>query len=115
MLNCSEERNKAFQALSDPTRRSIIDRLTRGSASVSALAAAHDASLANILLHVQALEAGGLVTTEKIGRSRVCSVSGDGLARVEGWLAARRRHWENRSDRIEAPAAHDRSAAQRPA
>lgn len=102
MLDQSDALDRAFQALSDPTRRALVSRLTAGPASVSELAAPFDATLASIVQHVQVLEASGLITTEKVGRTRTCRISADAVARVEGWLSERRRTWESNFDRLGA-------------
>lgn len=100
MLEQTDALDKAFNALADSTRRSIIDRLTRGPASVSELAAPFPFSLAAIQQHVQLLEASGLITTEKRGRVRECRISTDAIAQVEQWLSERRLLWEHRFDRL---------------
>lgn len=102
MLYQSSQLDRVFHALSDPTRRAVLDRLTHGPASVSELAAPFETTLAAIVQHVQVLEASGLISTEKIGRTRTCRVSGEALARAEEWLSARRAVWEARLDRMEA-------------
>ncbi len=100
MLNQSAALDRAFQALSDPTRRAMLDRLTRGPATVSDLALPFDVTLAAIVQHIQILESSGLIVTAKIGRTRTCRVSSETLARVEGWLTERRHIWESRFDRL---------------
>lgn len=102
MLDQSPQLDRVFHALSDPTRRAVLDRLTQGPASVSELAAPFETTLAAIVQHVQVLEASGLITTEKIGRTRTCRVSAEAVARAERWLSERRELWEARLDRIEA-------------
>lgn len=69
---------------------------------MSELAAPFETTLAAIVQHVQVLEASGLISTEKIGRKRTCSVSAETMARAEQWLAACRAVWEARLDRMEA-------------
>ena len=101
MLNQSSQLDRVFHALSDPTRRAVLDRLARGPASVSELAAPFETSLAAIVQHVQVLEASGLISTQKVGRSRRCRVSAEAIARAEQWLGARREIWEARLDRME--------------
>ncbi|MEJ2061583.1 MAG: metalloregulator ArsR/SmtB family transcription factor [Gammaproteobacteria bacterium] len=100
MLEYSEQLDLAFHALADATRRGILDRLSRGPASVSELAQPYDMSLAAIHQHVQVLEASGLVVTEKHGRTRECRISAEAVMRVEGWLNERRQLWESRFDRL---------------
>lgn len=101
MLNHAPQLDLVFHALSDPTRRAVLDRLTQGPASVSELAAPFETTLAAIVQHVQVLEASGLISTEKIGRTRTCCVSAEAIARAEQWLSARRQVWEARLDRME--------------
>ncbi|HEX7012539.1 MAG TPA: metalloregulator ArsR/SmtB family transcription factor [Steroidobacteraceae bacterium] len=102
MLNQSPQLDRIFHALSDPTRRAVLDRLTQGPASVSELAAPFGTTLAAIVQHVQVLEASGLISTEKIGRTRTCRVSADAIVCAEQWLSERRKVWEARLDRMEA-------------
>jgi DNA-binding transcriptional ArsR family regulator len=102
MLNKSSELDQIFHALSDPTRRAVLDRLTQGPASVSELAAPFETTLAAIVQHVQVLEASGLIATEKVGRTRTCRISADAVARAERWLGERRALWEARFDRLGA-------------
>jgi DNA-binding transcriptional ArsR family regulator len=102
MLNQHDSLDKAFQALSDGTRRALLDRLTRGPASVSELAQPFASSLAAIVQHVQVLEQSGLITTEKHGRTRTCRIAADGFGLVERWLSERRLLWECRLDRLGA-------------
>jgi DNA-binding transcriptional ArsR family regulator len=100
MLEYSKQLDMAFQALADATRRGILDRLSRGPASVSELAKPYDTSLAAIHQHVQVLEASGLIVTEKRGRTRECRISAEAVLRVENWLSERRLLWEDRFDRL---------------
>lgn len=101
MLYQSPQLDRVFHALSDPTRRAVLDRLTQGPASVSELAAPFGTTLAAIVQHVQVLEASGLISTEKVGRTRTCCVSAEAIARAEQWLSERRALWEARLDRME--------------
>ena len=89
-----------FQALADPTRRGLVDRLTRGPATVSELAAPLPITLAAVVQHLQVLEACGLVHTEKVGRVRSCRIDPAGLRAAEQWLHERRTAWERRLDRL---------------
>ena len=102
MVEYSRDLDRAFHALSDGKRRAILDRLARGPQSVSALADPFDATLSAIHQHIQVLEAAGLVETEKVGRVRQCRISRKTVARVEGWLRARRMLWEERFDALGA-------------
>ena len=91
-----------FQALADPSRRTMVERLSRGPASVSDLAEPLDMSLPAVIQHLQVLEASGLVKSEKTGRVRMCRVEPETLAATEGWFTKRRAAWERRFDRLEA-------------
>ena len=84
-----------FAALSDPTRRAVVERLAkRGDASVSALASEHEMSLPAFLKHVRVLERAGLLTTSKVGRVRHCRLAPLRLAEAERWIHAHRAFWE---------------------
>ncbi len=99
--------DRVFQALADPTRRQIVERLSRGPASVSELARPLPISLPAVVQHLQVLEASGLVSTTKVGRVRTCRIEPDALSMAERWIAARRTSWERRLDRLgEFLAAH---------
>jgi DNA-binding transcriptional ArsR family regulator len=100
MLDQSHVLDRTFHALSDATRRALLDRLAKGSASVSELAGPFDTSLAAIVQHVQVLEASGLITTEKVGRTRTCRLATEAVLRAERWLTERRQLWEARFDRL---------------
>lgn len=93
--------DRVFQALADPTRRGMVERLTRGPASVSELARPLPISLPAVLQHLQMLEASGLVRTEKKGRVRTCRIEPRALSRAESWIAEQRALWEGRLDRLE--------------
>ena len=92
--------DRLFAALADPTRRAIIERLTRQPTSVKELAAPLDMSLPAVMQHLSLLEASGLVRSEKVGRVRTCRVEAGALATVEKWVVARRTTWERRLDRL---------------
>jgi DNA-binding transcriptional ArsR family regulator len=100
MLNQPAALDRVFHALADPSRRAMVERLTRGSASVSELAAPLDMTLAAVVQHLQVLEESGLVRTEKIGRVRSCRIEPDALRSAERWIAERRTLWERRFDRL---------------
>ncbi|MCX5495925.1 metalloregulator ArsR/SmtB family transcription factor [Kaistia dalseonensis] len=102
MLNQSAVLDQVFHALADPTRRTIVERLTRGPVSVSALAEPLSMSLPAVLQHLQVLEASGLVRSEKVGRVRTCRIEPETLKTVEDWVAERRAVWETRFDRLAA-------------
>ncbi len=94
--------DQAFQALADPTRRAVVERLCDGPASVSELAQPFTMTLAAVVQHVQVLETAGLVTTHKIGRVRTVQVDTAGLRDAEAWLVARRTRVERQLDRLAA-------------
>ncbi len=100
MVNNQAVLDQVFHALSDPTRRAIVERLTRGPASVSELAAPMTMSLAAVMQHLQVLEESRLVRTEKQGRVRTCAIEPEVLARAEAWLTGRRTFWETQFDRL---------------
>ena len=103
MLNQeTEPLDLMFQALADPTRRRMIERLSRGSASVSELAEPFKMSLPAIVQHLQVLEQSGLVTTQKVGRVRTCTIDTGALSMAEKWINDRRIGWEHRLDRLGA-------------
>jgi DNA-binding transcriptional ArsR family regulator len=91
-----------FQALADPTRRTMVERLARGPASVSELARPLDMSLSAVVQHLAILEKSGLVRSEKIGRVRTCRIEARVLQSAERWISARRALWERRFDALGA-------------
>jgi DNA-binding transcriptional ArsR family regulator len=91
-----------FHALADPTRRVMVERLSRGPATVSDLARPLAISLPAVLQHLQVLEGSGLVRSEKVGRVRTCRLEPGALGAAERWIAARRTAWERRLDRLGA-------------
>jgi DNA-binding transcriptional ArsR family regulator len=94
--------DRAFHALSDPSRRQMIDRLAQGPASVSELARPLQMTLAAVVQHVQVLESSGLIESRKTGRVRTCSINQDALRSAEQWLTDRRTVWQRRLDRLGA-------------
>jgi DNA-binding transcriptional ArsR family regulator len=100
MLNQLERLDLVFQALSDPSRRGMLERLTRGPASVSELARPLGMSLPAVLQHVDVLETSGLVRSEKVGRVRTCHIETKTLRNAEKWISRRRTTWERRLDRL---------------
>lgn len=91
-----------FQALADPTRRAIVERLSRGPATVGALAKPMAMSLPAVMQHLAVLQTSGLVVSRKVGRVRTCRIEPKALSNVESWLAARRDEWAQRLDRLGA-------------
>ena len=100
MLKSNEPLDGVFRALADPTRRAIVERLARGEASLSELAAPFAVSLPAIHQHLAVLEDAGLVRTSKSGRVRTCRLESSTLQRAERWLAGRRALWERRLDAL---------------
>src|SRR5271170_2928805 len=100
MLNQQASIDRVFQALGDPTRRAIVEKLSEGPISVSRLAAPLAITLAAVVQHLQILEASGLVRTEKAGRVRTCQIEPAGLSVAETWISERRAIWERRFDRL---------------
>ena len=91
-----------FHALGDPTRRVIVERLSRGPATISDLAQPFTMSLSAVVQHLHVLEASGLVRSAKSGRVRTCRIEPAALRTAEKWIAARRASWERRLDRLDA-------------
>jgi DNA-binding transcriptional ArsR family regulator len=102
MLNHPKALDLVFQALADPTRRVMVERLSRGPATVSELAQPLTMSLPAVMQHLQVLEASGLVRSEKAGRVRTCRIEPKALTNAEQWFAGRRASWERRLDRLGA-------------
>lgn len=95
-----ERVDRTFAALADPTRRQIVERLTRGSASISELAKPLGISLTGLKKHVQLLEDAGLVNTRKVGRVRECELGEHGLEDLDRWIGEYRHAVEQRLDRM---------------
>ena len=102
MLNNRPGLDQMFQALADPTRRAIVERLSRGPASVSELARPLPMSLPAVVQHLQVLEQSGLVRTEKLGRVRTCSLDSGALSLAEHWINDRRLARNRQLDRLGA-------------
>ncbi|HEX4057814.1 MAG TPA: metalloregulator ArsR/SmtB family transcription factor [Galbitalea sp.] len=100
MLKHTDPLDLLFAALADPSRRSMIDRLSQGSASMSELAAPLAMSLPAVQQHLNVLEASGIVSTKKIGRVRSCSLEPEVLNRAQQWISERRMLWASRLDRL---------------
>lgn len=92
--------DRVFHALGDPSRRAILEKLSRGPISVSRLAEPLSITLAAVVQHLQVLEESGLVQTEKAGRVRTCRIEPAGLAAAQEWIADRRSMWERGLDRL---------------
>ena len=100
MANRSADLDRVFQALADPARRAIVERLARGPAPVSELARPLPMSLPSVMQHLGVLETAGLVRSEKMGRVRTCALAPRALSQVEQWINAQRIEWEHRFDRL---------------
>jgi DNA-binding transcriptional ArsR family regulator len=93
--------DRTFSALSDPTRRDILERLADGPATISELAHPSGISLPGVMKHVRILEQAALVTTEKHGRTRHCRLGPARLDDAAEWIQLYRNSWERRLDRLE--------------
>src|ERR1700749_1898035 len=91
-----------FNALGDPTRRVIVERVSEGPVSVSDLAKPLKMTLAAVVQHIQVLEAGGVGHTQKVGRVRTCTFRAKGFDLASSWIDARKSLWESRLDRLGA-------------
>ena len=102
MVQFSADRlDAAFTALSDATRRGVLEQLGRGDASISELAETFHMTLTGMKKHVGVLEQAGLVATEKVGRVRTCRLGRSGLEDVAVWIEGRRRIWNERFDALD--------------
>jgi DNA-binding transcriptional ArsR family regulator len=93
--------NAAFHALSDPTRRAVVERLSKGAATVSELAAPFDMALPSFVQHISVLEKSRLISTQKSGRVRTCSLQRDNFAVAERWFDELRAQWASRYDNLD--------------
>jgi DNA-binding transcriptional ArsR family regulator len=100
MPNQSTYLDRLFNALADPARRAMVERLSRGPAPVGELAKPLPMSLPAVMQHLAVLEAADLVRTEKVGRVRTCSIHPNALSPAEHWINARRIQWERGLDRL---------------
>jgi DNA-binding transcriptional ArsR family regulator len=91
-----------FSALSDPTRRAVVERLVEGPAPVTELAEPHDMALPSFMKHLGVLEKVGVVASEKVGRQRIVRLRIEALTPVETWIDRQLRIWERRLDRLTA-------------
>src|ERR1035437_7477276 len=93
--------DRVFQALGDPTRRAIMEKLSEGPVSVSRLAEPFGMTLAAVGQHVPVLEESRRVQTEKLGRVRTCRIEPAGLQVAAQWISDRRSYWERKLDRLD--------------
>jgi len=101
MPNHSAVLDRVFSALADPSRRAMVERLSRGPSSVSELAAPFEMSLPAVLQHLQVLQRSGLVLTQKAGRVRTCRIDPATLSAAEQWVHQQQQLWETGLDRLE--------------
>ena len=102
MVKYSQARlDASFAALSDATRRGVLEQLGRSDASITDLAAKFNMTLAGMMKHVGVLEQAGLATTEKVGRVRTCKLGARGLDEETAWLERHRQLWESRFDELD--------------
>lgn len=97
----SADLDTVFKALADPTRRSVVERLGDGPASTTALAEPFDMALPSFTQHLAVLERSGLVTSTKVGRTRIYRLRPEPLREAEDWMARRRAIWEKRLDQLD--------------
>ena len=102
-----------FHALADPTRRAMLAQLALGETSVGELAEPYRMSLAGASKHVKVLEGAGLVARRKVGRTHLCSLNAEPLAKAEQWLRQWEAYWTGRLDRLEAAIAADKHKEKR--
>ncbi len=93
--------DRVFYALADPTRRAVVERLSQGPQSVSALAEPFDMALPSFMQHLRVLEEHGLLTSHKRGRVRVCEIAPQSLSQAEGWLQQQRTLWTRRLEQLD--------------
>ena len=93
--------NASFAALSDATRRGVLEQLGRGDASITDLAGKFHMTLTGMKKHVGVLEQAGLVTTEKVGRVRTCKLGVRRLEEEASWIERHRQRWEERFDELD--------------
>jgi DNA-binding transcriptional ArsR family regulator len=101
MPQAADATTEVFRALADPTRRLVLERLSRSPASVSELAQPFEMALPSFVQHLGVLEQSGLVKSEKKGRVRTYRLVPKQLHVAEGWLAKQRRLWERRLDQLD--------------
>jgi DNA-binding transcriptional ArsR family regulator len=100
VVQYQQQLDRSFAALSDPTRRGILERLGRGRATISELAEPFGISLTGLKKHVQVLEEADLVRSEKVGRTRWCALGPQDLDEVQRWIVGYRLMLEERLDRL---------------
>ena len=101
MPNQSAQLSQVFQALADPTRRAVLERLGIGPAAMTELAQPFSMALPSFSQHLDVLEKCGLVLSHKNGRVRTYQLASQPLELAEEWMAAQRNHWERRFDQLD--------------
>lgn len=96
MDNYWGELDSLFHALADPTRRAVVQRLGQGPLTVSDLARPFDMALPSFMKHLAVLETAGLIKTNKVSRTRTCTLEQEKLAALEKWFSQQRAIWEER-------------------
>src|SRR5580700_5988904 len=114
MLKQRPSVDEVFRALGDPTRRTMVEHLVLGAATVSQLAQPLEITLSAVVQHLAILESSGLVSSEKVGRTRTCRIEPVGLQLAADWFAGQRALWERRLDRLGEVLAEDEAAAAPP-
>ena len=107
MVEQRETTDSIFKALGDPTRRALVEKLSRGDCTVGELAEPFDMSLAGASKHIGVLEKAGLVTRTKRGRERVCTLRPDALFAMREWVERYSRFWDARLDALDAALRED--------
>jgi DNA-binding transcriptional ArsR family regulator len=102
MSAVAEPIDSVFRALSDPTRRQVLERLSRSPGSVSELAKPFNMTLPSFVEHLRVLESCGLVRSKKTGRVRTYQLAPRRLRLAEDWLSQQRKFWERRLDQLDA-------------
>jgi DNA-binding transcriptional ArsR family regulator len=101
MPNKQSQLDQVFRALADPTRRAVLERLSRGPASVTELAGRFEMALPSFVQHLKMLEQSGLIRSQKTGRVRTCKIAPLQMKSAERWLAEQREFWERRLDQLD--------------
>jgi DNA-binding transcriptional ArsR family regulator len=114
MPNQTAGLDRVFQALADPTRRAVLERLSRGPAATSQLAAPFDMALPSFTQHLGVLEESGLVRSKKRGRVRTYQLAPKRLEQAEHWLEKQRCVWQRRLDQLDAFLAADEDKENQP-
>lgn len=101
MENYHANQDLVFQALADPTRRSVVQKLVHGTATVSELASSFDLTLPTFMKHISALEKAKLISTQKVGRVRTCTLNKNTLLEIEHWFGQQRAIWASKFENLD--------------